>query len=50
MIEKNKTRGLVDIPRDRKVHQMDVNSTFLNGFIEEEIIYGLKDVLRTWYN
>jgi len=73
MIEKNKTRELVDIPRDRKVHQMDVKSTFLNGFLEEEIyveqpkgfiveekedkvyklskvIYGLKEVPRTWYN
>jgi len=37
MIEKNKTRELVDIPRDRKVHQMNVKSTFLNGFLEEEI-------------
>ena len=36
MIEKNKTRELVDIPRDRKVHQMDVKSTFLNGFLEEK--------------
>ena len=37
MIEKNKTREVVDIPRDRKVHQMNVNTTFLNGFLEEEI-------------
>jgi len=37
MIEKNKTREVVDIPRDRKVHQMDVKSTFFNEFLEEEI-------------
>jgi len=37
MIEKNKTWELVDITRDRKVHQMDVKSTFLNEFLEEEI-------------
>ena len=37
MIEKNKTWELVDIPRDRKVHQMDIKSTFLNGFLEDEI-------------
>jgi len=37
MSEKNKTRDLVDILRDRKVHQMDVKSTFLNRFLEEKI-------------
>ena len=40
MIEKNKTWELVGIPRDRKVHQMDVKSTFLNGFLEEKIYKG----------
>jgi len=37
MIKKNKTWDLFDIPRDRKVHQMDVKSTFLNEFFEEKI-------------
>ena len=37
MIEKNKTWELVDITRDRKVYQMDIKSTFLHGFLEEEI-------------
>jgi len=38
MIEKNETRELVDISRDRKVHQMEVKLTFLNEFLEEEIL------------